>query len=58
MPLSADVLSLAAVITATVGAAALAVSALKARPVPIVRVVDKNGRVHELPADDPRIQSD
>lgn len=44
-------------VAVTLGAAVLAVRALRARVVPIVRVVDRHGRVHELPADDPRISS-
>jgi hypothetical protein len=59
MALNADVFSPAtiAVAAATAGATALAVRALKARLVRVVLVVDRNGKVHELPEDDPRISS-
>ncbi|GIM91935.1 hypothetical protein [Paractinoplanes toevensis] len=59
MALSADMLSPAMIGVAAgmVGAVGLAARALKARVVRVVMVVDKNGRVHELPEDDPRISS-
>lgn len=59
MTLSADLLSPATITIAAAmaGTAALIVRALKSRPAPTVLVVDRNGRVHELPADDPRVTS-
>lgn len=57
MALNADEFSAIATAAAMVGAAVLAVRALKARAVRVVRVVDRNGKVHELPEDDPRITS-
>jgi hypothetical protein len=59
MALSADMLTPAVIGVAAgmVGAAIMAARAMKARLVRIVLVVDRNGRVHELPEDDPRISS-
>jgi hypothetical protein len=59
MALNVDALSAATIPMAAmvVGTLILAVRVLKARMVPVVLVVDGNGRVHELPEDDPRISS-
>lgn len=57
MALLADALSPATIVVATAmaGMTILAVRALRARMVRIVMVVDRNGKVHEVPEDDPRI---
>ncbi|AEV83998.1 hypothetical protein ACWT_2976 [Actinoplanes sp. SE50] len=53
----ADLLSPGTIVptAALAGAAFLAVRALKARMVRVVRVIDRNGKVHEMREDDPRI---